>query len=1286
MIPQRTRSDSRSRIGSGALPAQKASKENLHPPGTTIAASPRRRVINLDIDAPPLQAVENRDFDLLDRNDSKSQALPKRSSSQTLKPTSFLKADASDQAQMDWDWIKKSLAERTITLDRERGAVQPQGSDLQRSSTHSVSDSANHTESSSGADHDALRRINPGPYKREEQLELDMEALKARIQCLEQESALGSSSSISRQSTEIARLALELTAAKERTLQDTVTMQQLSVELVQLQAEVVTKADALRYADQQAQELQQAFCDFEAQLSAKDAEIAALKQRLQEESQRVECSSQEMLDFREALAEMEDRCNQKNAELAQARRALDDERQRAGEEQCQLLEQLQALQVQNVEAQSRLQLLQAQNHQQQDQREAEEMRELRRTLLDIERQALHKDGEVMKLKAQLQDERCRAAEAERQQQQAVRQLEAQLQERQAEVLKVEAAQQDLRYRLLDDAEVQRLQHAVRELERQGLQKDIEIAKLRAITEDSREERTMLHLPRETFSEMERQASVKETEISKLRDMLEEERLQALRDLQQMQESLQQVERQLADRENELAALKGAAAASPGEADTTTLADLCHADPAVGHVIASMEAMLHQKDGEIEGLSRDMEELAQEFLNLERKIRDMEAALLDKEEQLELLRSTARQAAPSFDAERIPQLELQLSQQERTIAQLQQQLQLNAAPQESLQFYREVDERQREEIRWQREELGRCREELARERGERERQVQEVARQTKELEQLRARAAHLTEALSQKDTDTQQQTTGRASLEGELQQLRDELQAAQAALEEKEAALHHQAAATAALEAAAAELTATLQERDAALADQAEELRRLRAALDHETEQRMASEERGRDLRRETTQFQEATRVFKDYELPAEPDDDALAVAEAEAAGRAELLEEEAAQWRDVRSWEDECWHDVVREQRQQWAEEEEAMQQRLQDLEDLLFAREAEADATTETASSQHRRSSVPAFDDLPDPFSYPMVSDTQGTQSDTASTAAWLASSSNLTAVQSSSRSNPGGFGAGPGLASAEKVRADLLPQFNQQSTSKAPPAQRREADSRHPPPPSDASGWPSGQAVPTKYIPRDYVLPLDFGHPRLTHPPPPAAAAAAAAPPSPRSRPVERACPLLPPAIFLSEATAQAPPSTSGSVPSEFDYPTPPSDGRYLHGTQRSTRSTATTSSSAHGRASSVNPSPRGTPNEWPPRHRSLSAARDQTPGGDVVPRSGLFESLSGLKMRTHDSNLRRAVDKERERLEKIAEKQRKEELHAEKERLRQERKEREKAARKKEGKRGLLLGLWP
>lgn len=41
--------DSRSRIGSGALPAQKASKENLHPPGTTIAASPRRRVINLDI-------------------------------------------------------------------------------------------------------------------------------------------------------------------------------------------------------------------------------------------------------------------------------------------------------------------------------------------------------------------------------------------------------------------------------------------------------------------------------------------------------------------------------------------------------------------------------------------------------------------------------------------------------------------------------------------------------------------------------------------------------------------------------------------------------------------------------------------------------------------------------------------------------------------------------------------------------------------------------------------------------------------------------------------------------------------------------------------------------------------------------------------------------------------------------------------------------------------------------------------------------------------------------------
>lgn len=42
------------------------------------------------------------------------------------------------QAQMDWDWIKKSLAERTITLDRERGAVQPQGSDLQRSSTHSV--------------------------------------------------------------------------------------------------------------------------------------------------------------------------------------------------------------------------------------------------------------------------------------------------------------------------------------------------------------------------------------------------------------------------------------------------------------------------------------------------------------------------------------------------------------------------------------------------------------------------------------------------------------------------------------------------------------------------------------------------------------------------------------------------------------------------------------------------------------------------------------------------------------------------------------------------------------------------------------------------------------------------------------------------------------------------------------------------------------------------------------------------------------------------------------------
>lgn len=69
-------------------------------------------------------------------------------------------------------------------------------------------------------------------------------------------------------------------------------------------------------------------------------------------------------------------------------------------------------------------------------------------------------------------------------------------------------------------------------------------------------------------------------------------------------------------------------------------------------------------------------------------------------------------------------------------------------------------------------------------------------------------------------------------------------------------------------------------------------------------------------------------------------------------------------------------------------------------------------------------------------------------------------------------------------------------------------------------------AAGWPSGQAVPTKYIPRDYVLPLDFGHPRLTHPPPPAAAAAAAAPPSPRSRPVERACPLLPPAIFLSEA----------------------------------------------------------------------------------------------------------------------------------------------------------------
>lgn len=41
-----------------------------------------------------------------------------------------------------------------------------------------------------------------------------------------------------------------------------------------------------------------------------------------------------------------------------------------------------------------------------------------------------------------------------------------------------------------------------------------------------------------------------------------------------------------------------------------------------------------------------------------------------------------------------------------------------------------------------------------------------------------------QALSQKDTDTQQQTTGRASLEGELQQLRDELQAAQAALEEK----------------------------------------------------------------------------------------------------------------------------------------------------------------------------------------------------------------------------------------------------------------------------------------------------------------------------------------------------------------------------------------------------------------------------------------------------------------------------------------------------------------------
>lgn len=54
---------------------------------------------------------------------------------------------------------------------------------------------------------------------------------------------------------------------------------------------------------------------------------------------------------------------------------------------------------------------------------------------------------------------------------------------------------------------------------------------------------------------------------------------------------------------------------------------------------------------------------------------------------------------------------------------------------------------------------------------------------------------------------------------------------------------------------------------------------------------------------------------QDYELPAEPDDDALAVAEAEAAGRAELSEEEAAQWRDVRSWEDECWHDVVREQR-----------------------------------------------------------------------------------------------------------------------------------------------------------------------------------------------------------------------------------------------------------------------------------------------------------------------------------------------------------------------------------
>jgi len=240
-------------------------------------------------------------------------------------------------------------------------------------------------------------------------------------------------------------------------------------------------------------------------------------------------------------------------------------------------------------------------------------------------------------------------------------------------------------------------------------------------------------------------------------------------------------------------------------------------------------------------------------------------------------------------------------------------------------------------------------------------------------------------------------------------------------------------------------------------------------------------------------------------------------------------------------------------------------------------------------------------------------------------------------------------------GRPSVDRLRANLLPIFNEH---------RAPVIKSAPNPFSVPEKAPERQAhgVPSKFLPTDYVPPpdafallpdfapfdVDLESPPQAH---------------------------LPPAMFLNET-----PFPSDDVPYHWsDCATAPVPRPQARGVARAPAPAT--------RAASALPSP---PTPYPDpyaRHRSASSSRetypsthpsdDESVASDNRQRPGIFESISGLRMRTHDPSLRKQVERERERLEKVVEKQRKEERRQEKERERLERK----AARKREPLRGLL-----